>query len=113
MRSPPALLCRARRLAFDAWIEGVLVQRDRTSKVNRAVSFFAQSTLAAAWNGWHAAVARKQDNQHKVCNLDLIIAVHFREVTQEMELAKKLVLPSSAIFFVFQQLTVAFASSMQ
>lgn len=61
-----ALLCRAQRLAFTAWREGILVQREYSNKLQRAVGFFAQSTLAAAWNGWWAALAHKRENQDKV-----------------------------------------------
>ena len=42
------------------------MQRDDSNKLQRAVGFFAQSTLAAAWNGWRAAVAHKRANQDKV-----------------------------------------------
>ena len=60
-----ALLYRAQRLAFAAWREGILVQRERSSKLQRAAGFSARSTLAAAWNGWRAAVAHKRPAQGK------------------------------------------------
>ena len=60
------LLYRAQRLAFTAWQEGILVQRERSNKLQRAAGFFAQSTLAAAWNGWRAALAHRRENQDKV-----------------------------------------------
>ena len=43
-----------------------MVQREYSNKLQRAVGFFAQSTLAAAWNGWWAALAHKRENQDKL-----------------------------------------------